>query len=316
MKLFTYDTGKDTQKMARILNRPEMKKMDLIIGPFFTEAVEKAAQFALKNQIKLVSPVSVNSNMLRNNPYIFQVIPNDSINADAMLNYIANLPNTNIVLINSNNKEDKGMVDLYRRRLKLYPNRFKEFSYWPNNAQPDFYLVEKIDNLIIIPSGDLNVINDVFSQLNIAAKTYSIKVFGLPVCTMFRNVRQDYFYNLEFHYYTSFYTDYSALNIKNFLLKYKTFYNTHPYYHNRENYPYPFTKEGFNFAFLGYDITFYFLESMGRLSKNFENCLGNQKFDMLHANINFQRLNPGSGFINKGVNILKYSKDFYVNKVY
>jgi LysM repeat protein/ABC-type branched-subunit amino acid transport system substrate-binding protein len=316
LKLYTYDTGKDTQKITRILNRPEMAKMDLIIGPFFTEAVEKVAPFALKNQIKLVSPVSVNSNMLKNNPYVFQIIPNDSVNGDAMLNFIATYPNKNIVLINSNKQEDKAMVDLYRKKLMAVSPNFKEYHYRANNSQPNFYLADKVDNLVVIPSGDLNIINDVFSQLNTAAKTYSIKVFGLPVCTMFKNVRQDYFYNLEFHYYTSFYIDYDASNIKNFLFKYKKYYNTQPYYHNKENYPYQFTKEGFNFAFLGYDATFYFLECLGRSGKNFENCLDTQKYEMLHTNLNFQRINPSSGWLNKGVNILKYSKDFYITKVF
>jgi len=313
LKLYTYDTCKDTQKISQILSKPEMTKMDLIIGPFFTEAVEKVAKFALTNRIKLVSPVSIHSNILKDNPYIFQVIPNDSVNADAMLNYIASLPNKNIVLVCNNNPEDKAIINLYRR--KLFANDFKEYNYKENDNQLNSYLIEKVDNIVVIPSEDQNLINDIFALLNIAARTYSIKVIGLPVCTMFTNSKQDYFHNLEFHYCTSFYTDFNSPYVKGFLSKYKMHYFSEPYYHHN-NYPYFNTKEGFNFALLGYDITFYFLSSIGRLGKNFENCIGAQKFDLLHANFNFERFNPGSGFLNKGVNILKYSKDYYITKVY
>jgi hypothetical protein len=51
------------------------------------------------------------------------------------------------------------------------------------------------------------------------------------------------------------------------------------------------------------------------MGKDFENCITYQKYDMLHANLNFQRLNTTSGFINKGVNILKYTKDYSIVKV-
>ncbi len=317
LKVYTYDTGKDMQKISNILSKPEMSKMDLIIGPFFTESVEKVAQFALKNHIKLVSPVSINSNVLKNNPTIFQIIPNDSINADAMLKYIGTLDKKNIILVNSNKYADRELVDLYRKKLTInFPGNFKEYVYKANDTQPNFFTVGNVDNIIIVPSGDIVFINDIVSLLNIAAKTASVKVFGMPVWTMFRNIRQDYFHNLEFHYYTSFYTDFNKPYVKNFLLKYRKEYNSEPYYHSGEHYPYTFTKEGFNFAFLGYDVAFYFLQSMSRLGKDFENCLDYQKYDLLHSNFNFQRLNPTSGFINKGVNILEYTKDISVIKVY
>jgi hypothetical protein len=68
----------------------------------------------------------------------------------------------------------------------------------------------------------------------------------------------------------------------------------------------------YNFAFLGYDLTFYFLTSLGTMGKKFEDCIGHQKIDLLHTNIIFERVNSQGGFTNKGVNTIGYTKDYNV----
>jgi LysM repeat protein len=317
LRLYTYDTGgRDSLILNKVINKPELTKMDLIIGPFFTEAVEKVSQFALKNQIKLIAPVSANSNILKNNPYVFQVIPNDTVNTDAIVNYIATIPNKNIVLISNSNPRDKGIIDLYRKKLlAISPTGYKEFLYKEYSNELFKSFVENVDNIVIAPSEDTKFMEDIFSLLTVAVKTYPIKVFGLSVCNMFDNlVRQDYFYNLEFHFPTSFYADYDNIRINNFLESFKKNYFIEPFYHTTKDYPYYFSKEGFNFAFLGYDVTFNFMSLLGKFGKNFENCIGSQHFNLLHSGFNFERLDSTSGFINKHVNILKYTKDYYIKK--
>lgn len=308
VKITIYDIDKDLVKLDHVLAKAEMTKMDLIIGPFYTEAVEKASQFALKNKIKLISPVSANSNSLKNNPYLFQVNPNETIGADAMLKYISGINNKNIILVCSNSPKDTLLTNLYRNRLKtLFQTQFKEFYFSKNMSQLNLLLDKNQDNIIIIPTEDKGFISPALQTLNIAKKNnYSIKVFGLPAGTNVAINEQDYLYNLEFHYYSTYYADFTNKNLKKFIEKYHQFYNTEPY---------KFGKEGYNFGMLGYDVTFYFLSSLGRHGKSFENCISQKKIDLLHTNIMFERINPESGFINKGVNIMKYNKEYTVTKV-
>lgn len=319
IKLHTYDTGKDNQKVNGILAKPELAKMDLIIGPltYNTETLDKVAQFALKNQIKMVSPVSPNLKILKNNPYIFQINANETFSIDAVLRYIGSTyANKNIILVNSNKYQDKDTFELYKNKLTSYfPNQFKIFNYNDNPKQISLLLQNNIDNLVIIPSEQEAIVKTILNHLNYLPKIYPVKVFGVPSWAIFRGVEQEFLHNLEFQYSTSFYVNFSAPSVQNFLAKYKSFYKTSPSYHTKDNSPQFFTKDGYNLAFLGYDVTFYFLNSMGRMGKNFENCFGQQKIDLLHTNIIFERLDNQSGYLNKGVDILKYTKDYTIEKV-
>lgn len=308
VKVTIFDIDKDLVKLDHVLAKPEMAKMDLIIGPFYTEAVERASQFALKNKIKLVSPVSTNSTLLKYNPYLFQVNPNETVGADVMLRYIAGMNNKNIILVCSNMTSDTALTNLYRNRLKaLFQTQFQEFYYKKNMSQLNLMLVKNVDNIVIIPTEDKGFISPALQTLNIAKKNnYSIKVFGLPAGTNVAINEQDYLYNLEFHYYSTYHADFSENSLKKFIEKYHQYYNTEPY---------KFGKDGYNFGMLGYDVTFYFLNSLGIFGKSFENCIGQKKIDVLHTNFIFERIDPESGFINKGVNIMKYNKDYTVTKV-
>ncbi|MDP4210210.1 MAG: LysM peptidoglycan-binding domain-containing protein [Bacteroidota bacterium] len=315
VKVYAFDTGKDPQKLAAILVRPEMAKMDLIIGPFHTEAVDKTALFAQKHQIKMVSPVSANARALRDNPYIYQINPGESAGVDVMMKYVSKLPNKNVIFVTDNIASDKANIDLFRSRLNAcYPNKSKTFNYINSKSQISSYLVKGVDNIIILPSEQEAVVSMIFAQLTIAQKGYSIQVFGSQACTMFRNIDQENLHSFQFHYFSAFYADFYNQETKNFLTKFKANYNIEPYFHNRNNYPYYFSQEGYNYGFLGYDITFYFLNALA-LGKDPAKLSDLKKIDLLHTNIDFERERAGNGFLNKGINILKYSKDYKLVKV-
>lgn len=74
-KIYVYDTGRDLQKLTNILNRKELSEMELFIGPFDSLLLEKALVFAANHNIKVVSPLSQNINLLKGNPHLFQVNP-------------------------------------------------------------------------------------------------------------------------------------------------------------------------------------------------------------------------------------------------
>jgi ABC-type branched-chain amino acid transport systems, periplasmic component len=318
VKLYVYDTGRDNQKINSILAKPEMAKVDLIIGPltYNQSSLDKVAQFAQMNKIKMVSPVSTNIQILKNNPYVFQINANESVSIDVLLKYIsATFDNKNIILINSNKESDRDTFELFKNKLNTYfPNQFKIFNYNDDPKLIDALIAKNTNNLIIFPSEQEAIINKILNHLNFLPKDYNIKVYGLSIWTIFKGIEQEFLHNLEFQYTSSFYVNFDDPRVKSFFNNYKLYYKTEPTYHTKDNSPQFFYKDGYNMAFLGYDITFYFLNSIGRLGRNFENCLGQQKIDLLHTNIIFDKLDSVSGYLNKGVDILKYTKEYKVIK--
>lgn len=74
INLYTYDTEKESTIMNSIISLPEMKTMDMIIGPVFPVQIPLVTQFCRKNNIVNISPFSANSKIIENNEftYLFQ----------------------------------------------------------------------------------------------------------------------------------------------------------------------------------------------------------------------------------------------------
>lgn len=318
LTLYTYDTGRDTNKINNILKKPELAGVDLIIGPFYADPAERVARFCQAHGIKMVSPASNNNKLLINNPNVFEVIPNESLYADASLNYIECIANRYVIFIQSDRPGDKRISELYRQKLDTRHMPYKLFNYNDNSNQLNALLNSNKDNIIVFPSEDEGLVNIIFPILNKQIIKDTIKVFGMPLCVKFKKIADlDYFYNLNFHYPSTFYTDFANNKLlQQFLSKYKAFNFGEPYYHNRDDYPYLFTSEGFNFAYLGYDIGFYFLNCLGHYGKDFENYLDLNHPDLLHTTFSFEKFDNQSGFINKGVNIIRYTPEYTVEKIW
>lgn len=73
--VFAYDTKRDAQATKEILEKEELKTMDLIIGPLFPEPLEVVQQFSFENKINMINPLSNNPEVMANNPFSFLFKP-------------------------------------------------------------------------------------------------------------------------------------------------------------------------------------------------------------------------------------------------
>ena len=58
IKLYVYDTERDTLKVKKIIQQLYTVQPDLIIGPAYSDDVKLVGQFALNQGINLISPLS------------------------------------------------------------------------------------------------------------------------------------------------------------------------------------------------------------------------------------------------------------------
>jgi len=75
LNIYAYDTEKSDDKVNEILNYPELKNMDLIIGPVYPNHYASVNDFGIKNSILVVNPISNNSSLLETNPFIYLYHP-------------------------------------------------------------------------------------------------------------------------------------------------------------------------------------------------------------------------------------------------
>ena len=87
-KLFVYDIDEnDSAALANILKKPEMKQMDLIIGPLYYSNVKDMARFATENKIHNVSPLSQLNKILFNSPFTSKTVPSTITQVEQMTQY-------------------------------------------------------------------------------------------------------------------------------------------------------------------------------------------------------------------------------------
>jgi hypothetical protein len=76
LKLHAYDNERSMELTNRLLKEPELRQVDLIVGPLFQEEAKPVVEFSRENEISLVvSPLSNNSDFNKQNPFAFLFQP-------------------------------------------------------------------------------------------------------------------------------------------------------------------------------------------------------------------------------------------------
>lgn len=75
IRLRAYDTKNDLATVRQLLNTEEIKKTDLIIGPFFPDENKLVQAFSSKNKINVIKPFTQNLDMVAGNEFGFLLQP-------------------------------------------------------------------------------------------------------------------------------------------------------------------------------------------------------------------------------------------------
>lgn len=313
-RLSFFDTMRDSIKMAQLLSSQEMKNMDLIIGPFYTELVNQVMPFSIENRIYYVSPIAINEESLRNNPYLMQVNSGEINTVSTIVNHISKRENIHVTLIGNRSEADQTLFNAYLSKLKtVFADSILTVSQMRPDSllQPGRYLKRGRMNVVIIPSSNEAFVNIVTGWLNASSNSYKINLYGLSSWTKFVNLDLEYLHALEFRYATAFYIDYHHPEVQNFLLKFRKMYHTEPTmltgYGGISSYAY-------QFAFSGYDITYYFVSALMKYGKGFGCCIKDFNMPMLQSGFHFEKSDTFSGYMNTHLDIYKYGKDYSITK--
>lgn len=311
-----YDTEKNAETIRRqIIPKLETLQPDLIIGPIYQENLKIISDFSLRHHVPFVSPVFKNPWLIETNPFMFQVMPKGSEEIKEASGFISRFSNRNIVLVHRGDSLFVNNIYDFRDNLYRAVNESSEYdniiiteliyndSLKTNIANA---LKKGMPNLVVIPSPREVYVIPLLTELNQLAKHFDIQVFGTSQWQQFKNVDDDYFYNLRVHYHTPFYIDYSNPHVKSFVEKFRQWYNHEPV---------QVTPKGYNFSYLGYDITFYFMNALRIYGTNFPGCLKYYEPNLLMSDYQFEREDIFSGFTNHSISIIRYNKDYTVSRL-
>jgi len=308
-QLRVFDTNQKRYVVDSLVRSGSLNGLDLIIGPSFPEMQRSVADFAFRNKIPLVSPLSSSGNFEDKNPWYFKVNSTRQYLIRKTADFIADeYSGQNVIVLRMgdySNIPEGELVKLVRERLMLPENGnrtgkplFREYRLTADGPEGLKALLSKDqENVFIIPSETEAQISVAVTTLNALAEHYPVTLVGLSNFQRFRSIQTEYFHRTKLTYLTPYFVDYKSPAVNQFLRKF------------RRN----FYAEPNQYSFQGYDVTFYFMSALFRYGKNFEGCLPGLKVSLTQSELEFDRVNPEGGFMNTGLFIMQYERDFDIS---
>lgn len=308
VNLFVFDSDRNVDKIRQILNSREFREIDLIVGPFFPEEVAVVSEYALQRMIPLVTPVTTRRDFISANPYLYQVTPSVSAEIEHASLFASDFPGNNFVIVFRDEPEERQNA----QRMKDY--LFRHFTL--KNELNQVVLKEIIhndslvinleqsmsrtgENFVILVTKNQAFISDMLNRLNIFSTQFPLTVIGMYDWQRYVNLDVEYFHNVKLHYSAPFYIDYKKSEVKQFLQSFRKVYKAEPG----------------EYGFMGFDIFYYFLSAMKSFGTDFRTCLPYLQVNLTQGDFLFRKISEYGGFENHGLSMIRYNKDFSVEKV-
>ncbi|MBK6263799.1 ABC transporter substrate-binding protein [Marivirga sp. S37H4] len=260
IKLFAYDTKRDSVATAKILASGELLEMDMVIGPLYPAPFKLMTDYSNKNRINMVNPLSTSSSIIGTNPYSFLLKSTTETRAKKAADYVKeNFPNKRATIFYGESSQDSIFAHSYRKYLEADSFKITWFAqavtpeesteilkelttvYEENSSgelttkrsvkvrvdkDDELYLSKDSIGHIMVASSDNLLISNVLSAVDTRRD-------GLPVLGFedWLDINQISFEQLERMGVIMIgqnYFDFSSQKVANFKQKYKNTYNTLP----------------------------------------------------------------------------------------
>jgi len=286
----------DTEKTRTILEDSIlMKNVDLIIGPFYKNIFDIAAQYALRYKIPIVNPFALRNDYLKQNPYTYKAMPaQESKPVWLEKKLLSKYKDVKVILYFENEKsEELKMYKKYFTEKKTFS--FVTIPFKSGIANLTATLDKNRHNIIIASSRSIpTIINNIRlleNQENLPPFTFIMPENWLvDIEGELENLNR---LNMMFfsHYYVNSNDDKTLYFITKFLERFRT----------------PPSVD--RFSYQGYDITRFFIQC---LIHNFDRS----KFDYFPTalDFHFEQIGEGEGFENQNLQLLQLL-DFEIVKI-
>ncbi len=310
-----FDTKKSMDQTLSILMDDELEDFDLFIGPFYPFNLEIVAAYAKKHKIPLATPYYNNTNLIRSNPYLFQLSPSMEWEYKQAAKLVASKHDYNIVYVR---EEDSLNIEKHNYFKELIFDGFD--AYHPEEPVVFKEVLQRLrhtneiihslspdkKNLIILPTRNEALAYRVINSLYFQLKDYEIEVLGTPFWTEFSSIDFRYLHELGLIYYNPFWVDYLDPKIDGFMRKYKDHFL---------NEPIATTRKGMNYGIIGHDLSFYFLTALRTSGSRFILSLDEIHPDLVQDGYQFKRVNNAGGYENVNLNFYQFMPDMSIRQI-
>jgi LysM repeat protein len=312
LEVHYFDTRRSLSRMRTILANKELEDFDLFIGPFYPFNLELVSAFAYEHRIPVVTPFYDELNLIRSNPYLFQMSPSLECGYREAAKLVASKHLYNIVYVRQEDSLDMEKHEYFKQLIfdgfdDYHPSDpvvFKEVVLELNRTDELIHsLSPDKKNLVIIPTSDQALASTVVSSLYFQLDRYDIEVLGSPYWTEFSTIDIRQYHKLKLMFYNSYWVNYYDPRVERFMTKYRNHYYSEP----TSN-----TKKGMNYGILGYDLSLYFLNALKTNGRRFILTLDEYQPPLVQGPFTFSRISREGGYENSHITFYRFLPDMSI----
>ncbi|NCC09344.1 MAG: LysM peptidoglycan-binding domain-containing protein [Bacteroidia bacterium] len=308
--LYAYNCTKEPKSLTHILDKEEMKQMDVIFGPVQNEHMKPLTAFAKKHKVRLVVPFSSKVSEVFNTPNVYQInTPQSYLYSEVYEHFTRQFPHAHVIFVQASrvDKEKEEFIKGLKNELKL---KGISMSTANESSTADHFktlLREDKENIFIPTSGSNITLIKVLPQLTLLVREmpeFNMHLFGYPEWQTYTKDHLESFFTLDTYFYSSFYTN----NLFPAAIRFTQAY--HKWY-SKEMMPNSYPQYGM----LGFDTGFFFLNGLSHFGSALESNLNRNAINPIQTGFKFQRVNNWGGFVNKKVFFVRFTRDYELVKL-
>jgi len=288
LNIYTFDVEKSDLKLMEILRDTIFNKIDLIVGPAYSNQISIIGDFARMQKIKTLIPFSSKIYDIAINPYLYQFNPGQDIELKKLQEIIRlNNNHSNFIFaeIPSIYSNDDGFILSGQLKDYMLMNNM-EFStvqfnqYFAENLREA--IRPSVENILIFNTSRLSNLNTFMRHLNILSDSVQIKIYEPYAWRSSKTKRPDSFYLSVFK------NKFSDASYDAYMNQFGSLYDWSP------------SNELPRYDLLGYDLLNYFISNI--ISNKQETLLSYPLNEGIQSDLKFERSSVKSGFINNSLN--------------
>lgn len=306
VKIYVYDTNRDTATVAKLFKKPEFSDMDLVVGPLYGKVIDVAVRECFQRKIRIVLPFKSDARYLVGNPYVFKAVASNMTLMDGAVDYLIQKHSHHKIFIFKPSLA--GDLALYERVRDRYNNGVNPNAYTTklievtlgSKSGRELAAMVNTDttNIFIVPSENVKFVSDALLRLNAVlnihhrAKNMKIIAFGLEDWNQFDDLDMTHQVALNQHYASYRYVDYNQGEGLEFVRAFRAKNDTDPTVYSSQ----------------GFDVGMYFLGALHLYGADFDQFLTNYKVDLVQNDFQFKSVASGAGYENQRVCIVRYNQ--------
>lgn len=286
--------------VQHVLNDPKAADCDLIIGPLYTKQVKALGDFALRHDIRLLIPFSINSNELFDNANIFQVFQNgNQTNNSYVFRFYQRFKGSHVVIIDCNDSTStKGsFTTVLRRKLEQEGATYSITNLKSSEAKFRQSFSPAKHNVVVLNTSRSQELNVAFAKLNglkMTSADLQISMFGYPEWLMYIRQHLDNFYKFDTYIPSTYYMSPLSHRAEHFKKKYRwNFHQDMQPYHQ-------------HYAVTGFDQAYFMIKGLHMYGTHFTGASGMVGYTPLQTPLHFERIGNG-GLQNRAILFVHYT---------